>query len=284
MFIRTSSGIKNTDLFYRNQYLVYVEGKDDIPFWSIFFPPKIDGYQCKIKHVGGSEIKKYITELCKEESRYAVAIDSDYRLFIGLTHDHNQVLETFVHSIENVIISPQSLLRIIRIKSRSEEYIIDSIESWLKHFNEATHGLMVADYLIQKTAIGKECLGGNCFRFLKNERKKEPFFDVEKIDLYIKSLTMPEALFSSAMEELKDYKPSQHIRGHFFFGASLCFMNYEVNKLRSNTAKQSISNDDLFAMLILACGNLVLACPELKNLSKRVMKIAQEVVKLLSSS
>jgi hypothetical protein len=116
------------------------------------------------------------------------------------------------------------------------------------------------------------------------KEKKEPFFDVEKIDLYIKSLTMPEALFSSAMEELKDYKPSQHIRGHFFFGASLCFMNYEVNKLRSNTAKQSISNDDLFAMLILACGNLVLACPELKNLSKRVMKIAQEVVKLLSSS
>lgn len=60
MFSRSSSGIKNTHLFYSNQYLVIVEGTDDGPFWANFFPEKIDGYNRKIKPVGGrEEVTKY---------------------------------------------------------------------------------------------------------------------------------------------------------------------------------------------------------------------------------
>ena len=49
MFSRTSSGIRNIDLFYTDQYLVIVEGQDDVPFWGIFFPESIDGYKLKLK-------------------------------------------------------------------------------------------------------------------------------------------------------------------------------------------------------------------------------------------
>jgi hypothetical protein len=40
MFSRTPSGIRNTDLFYKGQYLIIIEGEDDEPFWGIFFQKK----------------------------------------------------------------------------------------------------------------------------------------------------------------------------------------------------------------------------------------------------
>lgn len=279
MFSRTPSGIRNIDLFYRNQYLVVVEGQDDVPFWSIFFPKEVDGYECKFKPVGGSEIKNYIDEIYKNNAKFAVALDSDYRLFMGKIYEHTQIIETFVYSIENIIISPQTLAKIIRIESRKEDYNIDNVETWFEHFDKTTHGLMIADYLIQKECLGKESLGKSCFRFLENPKTKAPVFDIKKIENFIKSLSILEDLFKLAKEELKDYKPSQHIRGHFFFGASLCFLNHEVNRLRPNKVKRSIANDDLYTMLVLACKDSFSTCSELQNLHERAVQVAQEVVK-----
>ena len=99
MFTRTSSGIRNSDLFYPGQYLVIVEGKDDVPFWRIFFPEEISGYKCKFKPVGGNEIKKYVDEI-NQKPHFAIAMDSDYRLFMNQIYEHPQIAETYVHSIE----------------------------------------------------------------------------------------------------------------------------------------------------------------------------------------
>ena len=78
MVNRTSSGISNADLFRKNEYFVYVEGKDDINFWRIFFPDEIDGFKCKIKPVGGDkEIEKYLNLLMNHDGRFAVAFDSN---------------------------------------------------------------------------------------------------------------------------------------------------------------------------------------------------------------
>lgn len=282
MFSRTSSGIRNTDLFYRNQYLVVVEGQDDVPFWGLFFPKEIDGYECKFKPVGGSEIKNYIDEVCKNNAKFAVALDSDYRLFVGKIYNHNQILETLLYSIENIIISPQTLAEIIRIESRKGDYDVDNVKAWFEHFDEAMYDLMVADYLIQKECLGKEGLGKSCLRFLENQKTRMPIFDFNKIENFIKTLDLFEDLFKVTKEELKSYKPSQHIRGHFFFGASLCFLNHEVNKLRPNKVKRSIANDDLYTMLVLSCKNSFSTCPELKDLHKRAGQVAREVIKLLT--
>ena len=282
MFSRTSSGIRNTDLFYRGQYLVVVEGQDDVPFWSTFFPKRVDGYECKFKPVGGSEIKKYIDEIYKSNAKFAVALDSDYRLFMGKIYEHTQILETLVYSIENITISPQTLAKIIRIESRKEDYNINNVEIWFEHFDKTMQSLMIADYLIQKERLGKESLGKSCFRFLENPRTKAPVFDIKKIEDFVKSLDILEDLFKFAEKELKNYKPSRHIRGHFFCGASLCFLNYEVNRLRPNKVKKSIANDDLYTMLILACRDSVSTCSELQSLHERAVQVAQEVIKLLS--
>lgn len=282
MFSRTSSGIRNTDLFYRNQYLVVVEGQDDVPFWSIFFPKEVDGYERKFKPVGGSEIKNYIDEIYRNNTRFAVALDSDYRLFMGKIHDHTQILETLVYSIENIIISPQALAEIIRIECRQGDYSINNAEAWFEHFDQTMYSLMIADYLIQKECLGKECLGKSCLRFLENPKTKAPVFDIKKIEDFVKSLSILEDQFKLTEEKLRNYKPSQHIRGHFFFGASLCFLNHQVNSLRPNKVKRSLANDDLYTMLVLYCKNSSSTCPKLQNLHARAIKVAQEVVKLLA--
>lgn len=283
MFSRTSSGIRNTDLFYRDQYLIIVEGQDDVPFWGIFFPEEINGYERRFKPVGGSEIKNYIEEVYKNNAKFAVALDSDYRLFMGKIYDHAQIVETLVYSIENLVISPQTLAKIIRIESRKEDYDIDNVKIWLEHFDKKMHSLMIADYLIQKECLGKESLGKSCFRFLENSKTKAPVFDIKKIKDFIESLTIVETLFNLAEEELKNYKPSKHIRGHFFFGASLCFLNHEINRLRANKVRRSIANDDLYTMLVLACKDSLSACSELQRLHERANYVAQEVVNLLSA-
>jgi len=285
MFSRTPSGIKNTDLFYRKQYIVIVEGSDDIPFWSLFFPREVAGYERKFKQVGGkTEIAKYVDEVYNNNAKFAIALDSDYHVFMGKIHNHPQIIETLAHSIENLLISPKTLANIIRVDSRQEDYDIKNVECWLHDFDKAVHSLMVVDYLAQKLDLGKQCLGESCFRFLKEEKKKEPFFDTNKIQNFIKNINIPDDIIKRSEQELTQYKPSRHIRGHFFFGSSLCFINYEVNRLRSNKKKRSIANDELYSMLILACEKLFPDCLELQTLREKAIKVAQEVVRLLSSN
>ncbi|MGL4758151.1 MAG: DUF4435 domain-containing protein [Patescibacteria group bacterium] len=283
MFSRTPSGIRNTDLFYRDQYVVIVEGEDDIPFWGIFFPKELSGYKCKIKPVGGSEIKKYVNEI-NQKPHFAIAIDSDYRLFMNQIHNHVQIIETYVHSIENIMIFPEALLDIITTRSRTETYDIQKIVDWIQRFDEIMHDLMLVDYLIQKECTGQECLGQSCFQFLKNQNTKKPDFDPEKIDSFIKKLNISKETLKLAKSQLKTYKPSQHIRGHFYYGALLCFVNHEINSLRNEKKKISIANDDFYTMLILACKNLLSSSSELQKIKNQAHNVAEEVVKLLSKS
>lgn len=283
MFSRTSSGIRNTDLFYRNQYIVIVEGQDDVPFWSIFFPKEVSGYKCKLKPVGGSEIQNYVDEIYAGNAKFLVALDSDYRLFMGKVHNHAQIIETFFYSIENIIINPQTLATIICVETRKDEYGTEAAESWFNHFDETVYDLMVADYFIQKECLGKECLGKSCLRFLENSKTKFPKFSSKKISGFIENLGLDKSKFELLRNELTMHKPSQHIRGHFFFGASLCFINHEVNRLRPNKVKRSIANEDLYTMLILACKDLVSSCSDLSKISEKAVHVAQQLVDQLSN-
>jgi len=283
MFSRTSSGIKNTDLFYRNQYIVWVEGQDDITFWGMFFPKQISGYECKFKPAGGSEINKYIENIYNDNAKFAVAMDSDYRLFMGNIFNHPQILETIAHSIENIIINPQSLAKIILINSRLEEYDIENIEKWFDYFNQSMHELMVADYIAKKKNLRVKCLGESCFRFLENEKAKSPYFSAEKINNFIQTLGLDHNEFTITKQEFKEHMPSRHIKGHFLFGSSLCFLNYEINRLRPNKVKRSVANEDFYAMLILCSQDLFSICLDLKELRDKAIQVAEKVVDLLST-
>lgn len=195
---------------------------------------------------------------------------------------HPQIIETYVHSIENIMIVPETLLEIITTKSRAETYDINKIINWINDFNLVMYDLMVVDYLIQKECTGEQCLK-TCLEFLKNQKTKKPDFDSEKINSFIKKLNISEKPFKIAKSKLQDYKPSRHIRGHFYSGALLCYVNYEVNLLKKKNKKISISNDDFYTMLILACKNLLSESSELQRLKHKAHNVAQKVVRSRST-
>ncbi|MBD6617512.1 DUF4435 domain-containing protein [Komarekiella sp. 'clone 1'] len=285
MFIRTSSGIKNSDLFtYNNEYIIYVEGEDDGPFWKQLFPDYVDGYKPKFKHVGGKkEIKKYLDELLISDAKFIVAIDSDYNFIMGKSYNHinNRVLETQTHSIENLMLCSSNIRRLIQNLSKNTDYDSVKVEIWLQHFNEAIYSLMVADYIIECNPIcTKKCMGDQCRRFLK--KNNIPEFSQDIINTYIQTLELPEDDLSNNKDKLRDYKPSLHARGHFFFSAVHCFVINEVRKISQK--HPTISLEAFYSMSIESCHWCFKENSILEKLRERAIAAAQELVQLLRSS
>jgi Protein of unknown function (DUF4435) len=278
MFSRTPSGIINEHLFYPGYYLVIVEGPSDLPFWSNFFPSEVNGYRRKIKQVGGKlAVQKYLEQLLLNNAKFAVAIDSDYRLILDDLHQHDRILETQYHSIENIMLSSFSIASIIRTLSCDLDYELTSADSWLKDFNSATHPLMIADIIIEKNNLGKKCVGDNCDRFLVG--KNNPVFDLVKIDDFLKKLNLPEEEFNELEHKIKLLKPQFHIRGHFLLSAALSFVSHEVKKIRKSV---SISNESFNGMLILLCKSRIHKEPMLQSIEQKALLAAKEVTYLLS--
>jgi hypothetical protein len=279
MFSRTSSGIRNIHLFHSGFYIVIVEGSSDCPFWSRFFPNELNGYKRKIKPVGGRlEVQNYINEILCNEAKFAVAIDSDYRLLLNCLHNHSRIVETKFHSIENLMSFPSNIASVIRDLSHDTEYEFHKVSSWLDKLDEATYPLMIADLLIEKRRIGKQCIGENCFPFLI--KNGVPEFDFNKISGFITQLNLVDEEFSELDQNLKYFKPRSHIRGHFLFSAVLCFVSHEVKKIRKKSV--SISNDSLFTMLISSLETNISTDLTLQDIQAKALLAAKEVTDLLA--
>ncbi|QHG20713.1 DUF4435 domain-containing protein [Nostoc sp. ATCC 53789] len=281
MFSRTSSGIRNTHLFYSGFYLVIVEGTSDCPFWGKFFPSEINGYKLKLKPVGGkAEVQNYINEILTNESKFVVALDSDYRYFLGRLHENPRIIETKYHSIENLLLCSSTITSIIRNLSHNVEYEDSTVIQWLEYFDQTTYGLMLADILIEKNNLGKQCVGDNCFPFLL--KKHNPIFDILRISDFVTTLNLPQNELNEIDRIMKEYKPRQHIRGHFFFSAVLCFISHEVKKIRNKSV--SISNDSFYALSVSLCECCLETDTIFKNIQTQALLAAKEVTELLSQA
>jgi hypothetical protein len=279
MFSRTSSGIRNIHLFHGGFYVVIVEGSSDCPFWSNFFPSELNGYKRKLKPVGGRlEVQLYINELLVNKAKFAVAVDSDYRLLLDCLHKHSRILETKYHSIENLLLCPSAITSVIRNLSHDADYEALTADSYLEHFDQATHPLMVADLIVEKNKLKKQCVGDNCFPLLA--KKNDPAFDTTKINNLIEALNLPEEEFDKLSDELEKVKPRFHIRGHFFSSAALCFISHEVRRIRKKAV--SISNDSFYGMLVALCESRIEVDPILKSIREQALSAAEEVTNLLS--
>jgi hypothetical protein len=225
MLNRTPLGIRNTPLFYKDNYLVIVEAQADCSFWSYFFPSELNGYKIKLKPVGGKlQVQKYIDELLQHQAKFVVAIDSDYRLLLNCLYDHQRIVETKFHSIENLLICSVDIASIIRDFSHDPEYEDHSFESQLEKFDSEAYRLMLADVFIEKNKIGKQCVGDNCFPFLI--KYHVPKLSSEKINNFITNLNLSDGELNELYQTLKEFKPRYHIRGHFLFGFVLCLIRY----------------------------------------------------------
>jgi len=282
MFSRTDSGIRNSHLFYSGFYLVIVEGSSDCPFWSNFFPVEFSGYKRKIKPVGGRpEVQKYINAMLSGETKFVVAIDSDYNLLLRSLYNNSRIVETKYHSIENVMLSTFSITAIIQNLSHDIEYEFHDVNAWLEEFDMIIYPLMIADLLIEKNNIGKPCVKENCFSFLT--RNNFPKFDSRKIIEFIATLDLNKEEFDELAQLLQDFKPRFHIRGHFFASAVLCFISNEVKRIY-NKKSFSISNDAFYGMAIALLQSHISIEPFLQDIQSRALLATNDVTDLLSHS
>ena len=172
MNLEYSAGAENVRALFFNKPIVYVEGKDDIPFWNFFL--KEAGFVCEIEEVGGSQIKDYATRLCNGENDFFVAMDRDYSCYTNTIQTCDNLIITPCHSIENIIFSRCKIRDFIKkrayICGNKEKKLDDEISSHMKTFKRKFFLFLYFDILNQIYGKGKLILGEN-YQKLDNTSK-----------------------------------------------------------------------------------------------------------------
>ncbi|WP_162515529.1 DUF4435 domain-containing protein [Aeromonas sobria] len=241
------------NFFYDTDYIVYVEGKDDIPFWENMFC-KFTSLRVEIQDVGScTALNKYIDRIKSGElSTVIVACDSDFTLF-EKNNSHPKIIKTFGHSIENSLISEQTITKVIKSLGRIPNKNVpkDEISNWLKHIDSSTCQLTMLEIFNYVNKCGLSILGDNCSKLTTS--RTSPTLCPEKIDSFLGSFRIridnDFEVKTNRILNSKNMRLFNFLRGHFLFSATLKFISSEVKKY---DGKISLSKDALFTALLLA--------------------------------
>lgn len=239
------------NLFYQADYMVYVEGEDDICFWEVVLN-KTSSLKFEIQDVGGCDLLlPYIEKVKNEESNCIVACDSDLIKFRPEYQDVKGVIRTYGYSIENSFVTPKTVLRVIKLlgKINAREMPNVDYEQWLNNFNQKFFRLICLDIYNFLNNKGVSVVGDNASRFMISKNSYE--ICELKIEDFIQSLPQdfieldPNTISSLIQPE----KPSIDfwIRGHFLFSAA---QRYISGLLKSMGKKVSLSTESLYSNLI----------------------------------
>lgn len=238
--------------FYEVERILYVEGIDDVAFWGALFDKYCDK-KIEIIDVDGIEnLKPYIQQIETNEIHNAyVACDQDYNFFTGKTW-HEKIICTFGHSIENSLVSKETICDVVRglSKSNKRKIIQDSFDTWFTDFKQSTSDLIYCDIYNEMNKFGFSILGNNCDRFLvKND---DYIICNQKITRYISNFFEQEVI-----TEIRDQfsQNSNHIlpnfiRGHFLLSAAVKFVTVLCSSLADK--KVNISKDAFFSNVFIS--------------------------------
>jgi len=227
--------------FYRCSVLVYVEGDDDIPFWSAVFT-ELSGEDVAVEGLGGSEeVEKYLARVVDDDAKIVIARDADYSLVTGNRVTHDRVLYSFGYSIENSMYLTKAIVKIAAICNRKVAAPEAEVSKWLDTLTSECRALVVCDITSSLEGLGVAALGSNCDRFMRSE--KSPEFDKEKISARIQDI-LPRvtanlrAKTEAILGNVGGYG-MHFIRGHFLASAVLRYV--------AKHAGRSVSNETLYA-------------------------------------
>lgn len=242
-------------LFYGADVMVYVEGEDDVPFWEVIFNRLVE-YRVEVQEVGGSkELEKYINDLELGKLQGIIACDSDFEILKENISNPN-IIRTFGYAIENSLICPTTILKVIRSvgKIPSKKIPKQELDTWLNCFTQIMNNLVIYDVHNELNGLGISVVGDNCSRFFKSQKSHEVC--EAKVNDFIANIGFSVCqserenitnLIGEIPRDLNDF-----IRGHFLFSAVSKFISASIKQINS---KVSISNDALFGSLLLAFEN-----------------------------
>ncbi|MCA9733042.1 DUF4435 domain-containing protein [candidate division KSB1 bacterium] len=263
-------------LFHRRKYVVYVEGPDDRPFWTMIL--QLFGMRDFIIKIAGGRLnlEKYVSAVINEGVNIVVARDSDYLDLFDINVEHPRIINTYGYSIENTLYCPKNIATAITIYSRSEENYEEEVIEWMNLFVNSFIDLLVMDIASEKFNKSVEVLGNRCNRFLKS--KNSPFACEKKINEKI--VQLQEQFTVEQINEVKNIldqsekSPYFIIRGHFLTNAVINFIKEKVKQLGKN--KFSMSIDMLYGQMVAQFNDQCLEQDDTQYLKAQVHQLIGE--------
>ncbi|MBW0147512.1 DUF4435 domain-containing protein [Marinobacter arenosus] len=249
--LRYSSAALNVlNEFYDKEYVVYVEGEDDIVFWeSVFHNLGFKSVQVEQKF-GSGQIDDYQDSVVNENAKIIICRDADYLRFDGQECKHPRVIYTAGHSIENSIIDIGSLSKMVlhlgRCSRNELNEIQEELQDWLENFFDEIEELIELEIAANRFRKGVKILGENCARFMKTPQSAEVC--EEKLKLFIREVKnkFNQDEIRQAKELIRDSNMDSMdiVRGHFLLSATIRVINSQIKKRRK---KVSVKAEDIFS-------------------------------------
>jgi len=151
--------------FYDAEFVVFVEGDDDVDFWEIVFS-KVADVKVSVQEKGGcGEIDRYAQRVIDEGLDVIICRDSDYLCFSGGKIFHKKIIYTPCHSIEASIFCPEIIARSLRRLCKGDPVNIDDIWGWVSDVVYDLSDMVAAEVVSQTFDLGEVALGSNVGRF-----------------------------------------------------------------------------------------------------------------------
>jgi hypothetical protein len=277
--LQTTSRLRNFYKFFPNNYIVIVEGRDDVVFWNNFFPKEVLGYSLKIKKVDGKEqVKKFMASVQTKNAPYIVAVDSDFNAFGNNYYGNRRIIETICYSIENLMICKCKVSKLISDYLRMDKKFIKDVEKSLDHYDENVFPLMCADYLLlQRGSEEPLLLKESCYRYL-TEKKGSTLFSKRKIKRAIKKKCKEK--IDEVLEKFKGYEPRFYSNGHFFIGYVYNFIKSFIKK-KMKRRPPSVSLESFFVHLNVICPSCIKELSFYKKIVDAINPAVEDLIKLL---
>jgi len=242
--------------FFRVKSIVYVEGDDDVMFWSEVFS-KVPGFSCEFEQTGGSsELDKIIDKIASGNLNAIAARDSDLLGFLGKKISNPRVLYTYGYAIENSIYTPSAIQAIARTWCKDPGIAINECQEWVLATSRELRKLLTLEIANEIGNCGVSVLGDNCSKFM--EGKDLPTVCPDKVEAYYQDLVakLPVALVQQADTHVGNDlgRVWDFIRGHFIASAIIRFI---ARRAKVVGRKISVSHDALYANAILYFGKVI---------------------------
>ncbi|EPJ0398236.1 DUF4435 domain-containing protein [Providencia rettgeri] len=236
-------------LFFEADFIVYVEGIDDVCFWDLILNEFSD-LKYEVIDVGGCHnLEPYIEKVLSNSIKDLVALDSDFNLITGNRYNNKKILYTCGYSIENTYITVDSIKKTIKNIGRFNSKTMFSleIENWLESFIDSMECLIKLDihnHLYQK---GEVVISDSVHLFLSS--KDEIIPNIAKVEE--RKQILLESLGDINHTEIDNltstYPLSSLLKGHFLFSG---VANYIRLSIKSFGKKASIPDDSIYSNLL----------------------------------
>jgi len=256
---------------------IYVEGKDDIPFWNEVVNSIVpQNYNVIMEELGGSSELYKLLDNVQDSQNFIVFLDSEYDDILCDKEKYKNKLTVFTkrHSIENYMFCRNSILRIINIHNRNLENYNEEINNYISKLCCLLEPLLYLDCLKIKGSkhIPKNISILGSQHSVAKLSSNGIYPKREKIKSFIVKLNLHEVDISAIRSLFKGKNIYNYINGHF--------ISYSVCKFISSKIPHNIQTSQLYNYTYGNCELCKNKCLDFKNLQKRIQQVIKNYLAL----